>query len=147
MLAYNPAANPLNNNEWAFPLTECFHIAAMAFSIGTIVLVDLRLLGRGLKRQTAARLAAQMEWWTLAGLMVVITSGLVIFSSDPPAYLRNPSFLFKMKALAAATVYNYTVRRMAVKSSGESPASRVAGAVSIALWCSVVAAGIFIAFV
>ena len=47
MLAYDPSTNPLNNNEWSYPLAECVHIASMALSIGCIVLVDLRLLGAG----------------------------------------------------------------------------------------------------
>src|ERR1700722_14530281 len=105
MAAYDPSTNPLNNNEWAFPLTECFHIAAMAFSIGTIVLVDLRLLGVGMRRQTAAQLVAGTELWTIAGLVAAITSGLVIFSSDPVPYLKNGPFLFKMGALLVAMVF------------------------------------------
>jgi hypothetical protein len=42
MLAYDPATNPLNNNEWSFPLLEIIHIASFAVSIGTIFIVDLR---------------------------------------------------------------------------------------------------------
>jgi hypothetical protein len=150
VLAYDPSANPLNNNEWAFPLTECFHIAAMALSIGTIVLVDLRLLGVGMRRQTAAQLVAGTELWTLAGLAIVIASGLTIFSSDPVAYIRNGPFLFKMAALVVAIVYNYTIhRKVAIGAIGSaSPLiGKLVGGVSLALWCSLVFAGIFIAFV
>src|SRR6266699_154308 len=53
LLTYDPATNPLNNNEWAFPLFECIHIAGFALSIGTIAIVDLRLLGMGMRRQSA----------------------------------------------------------------------------------------------
>jgi hypothetical protein len=42
---YNITQNPLNNNEWSFPLMECIHIAMFALSIGTIAVVDFRLLG------------------------------------------------------------------------------------------------------
>jgi hypothetical protein len=41
---YDPASNPLNNNEWSFPLFECIHIAMFAMSIGTIALVDFQCL-------------------------------------------------------------------------------------------------------
>src|SRR5215469_13907780 len=102
LFAYDPSTNPLNNNEWAFPLSECIHIAAFAMSIGTIFLVDLRLLGLGMRRQTAAGLLHDTSLWTLSGLIVVITSGLVIFSSDPVRYFYNPSFRLKNICLVLA---------------------------------------------
>jgi hypothetical protein len=147
MQAYDPSTNPLNNNEWAFPLAECLHIAAMALSIGTIALVDIRLLGIGMRRQTAAQLVADTELWTLAGLAIAITSGLVIFSSDPLPYLRNRPFLFKMIALPVGIAYNYTIHRKVACGNPSSFAGKLVGGISLALWCSMVAAGIFIAFI
>ena len=105
MLAYDPATNPLNSNEWAFPLTECFHIAAMAFSIGTIAIVDLRLLGLGMRNQSSAQLVSDTELWTLSGLAIVIASGLLIFSSDPIHYLNNGPFQFKMAVLLLSLIH------------------------------------------
>ena len=102
MLIYDLNANPLNANEWAFPLTECFHITSFALSIGTIMLVDLRLLDCAWKDQTAAQLLKDTGLWTLAGLIIVITSGLLIFSSDPIRYLYNSGFQGKMLALMLA---------------------------------------------
>lgn len=147
MLVYDPATNPLNNNEWAFPLTECFHVAAMAFSIGTIALVDLRLLGLGLKRQTAAQLVRNTEIWTLAGLAIVITSGLLIFSSDPVHYLNNGPFQFKMVVLLLGILFNYTAHRQAAFSGRSGALAILTGSFSLVLWLSLVFAGIFIAFV
>ncbi len=147
MLVYDPATNPLNNNEWAFPLTECIHIAAMAFSIGTIALVDLRLLGLGLTKQTAAQLARSTEIWTLAGLVGVITSGLLIFSSDPVHYLHNGPFQFKMGMLLAGIVFHYTGHRQVALSGRRGARAWLIACVSLLLWLSLVFAGIFIAFV
>jgi hypothetical protein len=146
-MIYSSSANPLNTNEWAFPLTECFHIAAMALSIGTIALVDMRLLGLGIARRTAGEVLADTELWTLAGLAIVITSGLLIFSSDPVAYVRNGPFLFKMAMLVTAIVYNYTIHRRVARGTPSSFTRKVVAGVSLALWCSLVFAGIFIAFV
>jgi len=147
MLAYDPSTNPLNNNEWAFPLTECFHIGAMALSVGTIVLVDLRLMGLGLRRQTAAELLGATELWTLVGLAIAITSGLLIFSSDPKAYVRNNVFLFKMAILVVAIVYNYTVHRWVARRVDSGAVRSLIAGGSVLLWCSLVFAGIFTAFV
>jgi hypothetical protein len=148
MLAYDPASNPLNNNEWSFPLLEILHIAGFTLSIGTIAVVDLRLLGLGLLRHSAKELLRATAPWTLVGLVVMLTTGPAIFSSDPVMYLHNFSFKFKMVALLAAILYNYTIHRKVALAGGPTPgAAVVTGAVSLALWISVVFGGLFIAFV
>lgn len=144
--AYDPATNPLNNNEWAFPLLECIHIAGFTLSIGTIALVDLRMLGLALKGQPAPGLAKSLAPWTLVGLAIMLISGPLIFSSDPNMYLRNISFRFKMGALLLAILYNYTVHRWASLSEPAPAIGKLVAVGSIALWTSVVAGGLFIAF-
>jgi hypothetical protein len=147
-LVYDPTTNPLNNNEWAFPLLEIIHIAAFTLSIGTIVPVDMSLLGWGWgKPDAAAQVLRQTSAWTLAGLVIMLISGPLIFSSDPNMYLHNDSFLFKMVALLIAIVYNYTIHRKVALSGASPGVSKVVGAISLMLWVSVVAGGLFIAFV
>jgi hypothetical protein len=148
MLAFDPATNPLNNNEWSFPLLEIIHIAGFALSIGTIAVVDLRLLGLGLMRKSPQQIWKDTFPWTLIGLIIMLTTGPAIFSSDPYMYLRNASFKFKMVALLIAIVFNYTVQRKVALSEGPSSgAAMLTGVVSLALWISVVFGGLFIAFV
>ena len=146
-LRYDPSTNPLNNNEWSFPLLEILHILGFALSIGTIVVVDLRLLGWGMKRSTPSQLLKDTAPWTLAGLVVMLTTGPGIFSSDPYMYLNNQSFRFKMGALLLAILYNYTIRRKVAAANASGTAAVLTGAISMALWVSVVAGGLFIAFV
>ena len=143
---YDIYSNPLNNNEWSFPLFECIHIAMFAMSIGTIAVVDFRLLGLGFKRQTPAELLKATSIWTLIGLIVVITSGFVIFTSDPLRYYYSPPFRFKMFALLAAIVFNYTIHRKVVLSNAGPVVGGVVGGFSLLLWISIVFAGIFYAF-
>ena len=147
MLIYDLNANPLNANEWAFPLTECFHITSFALSIGTIALVDLRLLGLAMKRETPGQLVKDTGLWTLAGLIIVIISGLLIFSSDPLRYLYNSGFQWKIAVLVVAIIYNYTIHRN-VAMSGASPVVGIlTGGVSVLLWVSIVFSGLWIAFI
>jgi len=146
-LQYDPSTNPLNNNEWSFPLFECIHIAMFAMSIGTIAVVDFRLLGLTLRRQSPVDLLKASSLWTLIGLVVVITSGLVIFSSDPVRYYYNPAMRYKLIALVVAIVYNYTIHRQAILSNAGPLAKGLVAAVSLALWISIVFAGIFYSFV
>jgi hypothetical protein len=145
-LAYDPTTNPLNNNEWAFPLLECIHIAGFTLSVGTIAIVDLSLLGFSSKQKPSV-LLRETAPWTLFGLVVMLLSGPLIFSSDPNMYLHNYSFLFKMVALLVAILYNYTVHRKVVMADASPGVNKVVGALSLALWISVVAGGLFIAFV
>jgi len=147
MLVYDPATNPLNNNEWAFPLTEIIHIAGFALSIGTIAIVDLRLLGMGMRRQSAAQLLKDTAPWTLVGLAIMLTTGPLIFSSDPLMYLANGGFRFKMGALLLAILFNYTIHRKVAQSNPSPGVGAVVGGLSLALWVSVVFGGLFIAFV
>jgi hypothetical protein len=148
MLAYDVQSYPLNNNEWSFPLLEIIHIGAFTLSIGTIALVDLRMLGLAMMRRPAAQLLKDTSMLTLVGLLIMLTTGPLIFFSDPYMYLHNSSFVFKMFALTIAIIYNYTVHRKVAMSPDTSPETgKLVGAVSLALWISVVAGGLFIAFV
>ena len=146
MLAYDPATNPLNANEWSFPLAECFHIAAFAFSIGTIALVDLRLLGVGMLKQSASKLLKDTMLWTLSGLIVVITTGLIIFSSDPIRYFYNDAFRFKIIMLTVAVIYNYTIHRKVALANSSGVGAIATAVVSLAMWVSICFAGLFYAF-
>ena len=145
MLAYDPSTNPLNNNEWSYPLAECVHIASMALSIGCIVLVDLRLLGLGIKSTSAKQLVRDTDLWVIIDLFLAIGTGLLIFSTDPVHFMENGPFQFKMAILLAGILYNYTLHRsVAFSPSGLAP---VVALVSILIWISPIAAGIFSAFV
>ena len=146
-LAYNPATNPLNNNEWSFPLAECVHISMFAMSVGTIALVDLRLLGWAFRRESPAQLLKSTSLWTLTGLIVVITSGFIIWTSDPLLYYYNWSFRYKMIALLLAIIYNYTIhRKVAQSATSPSFATVLTATFSLAIWISIVFAGLFYAF-
>jgi hypothetical protein len=146
-LQLNSVADVLNSSEWLFPIAECFHIAAFAWSIGLIAAVDYRLLGFGIEHAKPSEVLHDTAPWTLLGLAVVLLSGPLLFLSDARMYLHNPSFVFKMCALAAAILFNYTIHRQVAKSDTSSPGLRiVVGVVSLVLWISVVFGGLFIAF-
>ena len=143
---YDINTNFLNVHEWAYGLTEVVHIAALALSIGTIAVLDLRLLGAGVRGTSAQTLARQLAPWTLAGLVLVIASGLMIFSTDPLRYYYHPTFRLKIELLALGLLYNYTLHLVALKPATPMPVARVAAVGSLALWVSVVFCGLFYAF-
>jgi hypothetical protein len=139
--------NPLNSSELIFPVLECMHILGFALSVGTIAIVDFRLLGLGMNHQSAAEVATDLAPWTLIGLVVMLTSGPLLFSSDPDMYYLNWVFDLKMVMLLLAIIFNYTIRRRTALSGKSGPWSKAVACVSISLWVSVVFGGIFLAFI
>lgn len=140
-------ANPLNSSALIFPALECMHIVGFAVTVGTIALVDFRLLGWGMRRQTAGEVAKDLAPWTLFGLVSIFFSGPLMFSSDPDMYYLNRSFQFKMVCFALAILFNYTIHRKVALGGGSEGLGIAVACVSLLLWVGVIFGGIFIAFV
>lgn len=138
--------NPLNSYKLAFPAAECLHIVGFAISVGTVAIVDFRLLGVGITSRSAAELWSDTWRWTLGGLILVFFSGLLLFSSDPDNYYLNYAFLLKMLFLALAIAWNYTAVRAQVRGPAAGKAGLTA-AIALGLWALVAFGGIFIAFI
>ncbi|HEV3329526.1 MAG TPA: DUF6644 family protein [Bryobacteraceae bacterium] len=141
------AANPLNASELVFPTLEVIHIVGFAVLVGTIAIVDFRLLGIGMRRQKVAELASDLAPWTLIGLTMVLLSGPLMFSSDPDMYYLNRAFQVKMVLLLLAIIFQYTVHRSATKSEGPPLRQKLVACVSMTLWVGIIFGGIFIAFI
>jgi len=147
MLLQNAIADALNNTEWAFPLAECVHIGGFAVGIGSIVLVDFRMLNLGLRHATAARILRYTEPWTLIALVFVVFSGAALFLSQTDIYLANLIFPLKMYALLAALIYNFTIHRKVATMENPPPVlSKSVAIFSLLLWVLIVFGGIFTGF-
>jgi uncharacterized protein DUF6644 len=147
MLLQNAVVDALNNSEWAFPLAECVHIGGFAIGVGSIALVDFRMLNLGLQSATPARILRYTEPWTLIALMFVIFSGFTLFISQAHIYLINLVFPIKMYLLAAALIYNFTVhRKVATMKAPPQVLSKSVAIISLLLWVSIVFGGLFTGF-
>ncbi len=147
MLLQNAIADSLNNNEWAFPLAECVHIGGFAVGVGSIALVDFRMLNLGLRHEAPARILRYTELWTLIALVFVALSGFMLFASQTGIYLANPIFPIKMYVFLTALIYNFTVHRKVATMENPPPLlSKVVAIVSLLLWVSIVFGGIFTGF-
>ena len=146
-LVNSPWSHAMNSYEWVFPVVQSLHFIGFAMSIGTIAMVDFRLLGIGMRRQSPADLAADLALWTQAGIAVMLTTGPLMFSTDAVTYHYNPSFQFKMICLALALLFHFTLHRRAVRPDVPPTVAKLAGALSLLLWTGVVAGGRMIAFV
>jgi len=147
MLLQNTVVDALNNSEWAFPLAECIHIGGFAIGVGSIALVDFRLLNLGLRTETPAGILRYTEPYTLIAMAFVIFSGFTLFLSQANIYLINLVFPIKMYVLAAALIYNFTVHRKVANMKDPPPVlSKSVAILSLLLWVAVVFGGIFTGF-
>jgi hypothetical protein len=147
MFLQNAIADSLNNTEWAFPLAECVHIGGFAVGVGSIALVDFRMLNLGLRHETAARILRYTELWTIIALVFVGFSGFMLFASQTGIYLVNQIFPLKMYLLLAALIYNFTIHRKVATMENPPPfLSKSVAIISLLLWVSIVFGGIFTGF-
>jgi len=128
--------------SWVFPVVQSIHLIGLTMLVGSIGLVDLRLLGIG-RRQPIADFASDLAPWINGGLLTVLVTGPVMFGSDFARYMNNPAFLLKMGLLAVALAGQFTLHRRVVREVGTSSASRqkMAAVLSLIVWSSIVLAG------
>jgi type III secretory pathway component EscS len=143
---YDTSTNFLNVHEWAYGLTEIAHILSLAVGVGLIALVDLRLLGVGVGRASAERLWRATAVVSLMGLIVAVTTGLMIFSTDPIRYFQHPTMRFKLVLVLVALAFNYTVHSRVARGRYPRLAVSSVAVLSLVMWVTVVFSGIFYAF-
>jgi hypothetical protein len=147
MFLQNALVDALNNSEWAFPLAECIHIGGFAIGVGSIALVDFRMLNLGLRDVSVGQILRNTELWTVLALVFVAFSGFMLFISQTGVYRVNPIFPIKMYVLAAALIYNFTIhRKVATMKNPPAAVSKLIAAISLLLWVAVVFGGIFTGF-
>jgi hypothetical protein len=129
--------------SWVFPVIQSVHLIGLTMLVGSICLVDLRLLGIGSSRQTSAELASGLAPWTSGGLLTVLVTGPLMFGSDLTRYLNNPAFLLKMGLFVVALAGHFTLHRRVVRdSSSFNPfRQKLAAVFSLILWSCIVLAG------
>jgi hypothetical protein len=143
----SPLSQALRNSGWMLPVIESAHLLGYGLLIGTILAVDLRMLGWGVRRQPAAQIARELAFWTLGGLITAVITGLLLFAYDPVKFYANHAFPFKILFLAAAVAYHYTRHRKVTASASanvQSLAGKLAAGVSLALWLGVALSGLAI---
>ena len=138
----------IRDSAWLFPAVEAVHLLALAVLGGTILVVDLRLAGLGLRRQSAAEVARDVQPWMVGSLVLMLASGALLFSSEAVKCYDNGAFWIKMLFLLAAIVFTFTVRRWATSNEGRVAVAggRLVAAVSLLLWLGVGVGGRGIGF-
>jgi hypothetical protein len=139
-----PLTVAMRSSKVLFPLIACVHLMGLALIGGSVLVVDLRLLGLGLRRQPLAQVAREAQRWLFVSLMVMLPTGFLLFLSKAVQCYTLPAFWIKMTSLFLALVFTFAVRRKVVMAdeSRLSPVwSKLVALVSLSLWCSVAVAG------
>ena len=138
----------VRESVWMFPVIEAVHLLGLCLLGGTVLTVDLRMLGLGLRRQTIGELAGYLRPWLVGAVGLMLVTGVLLFLSEAVKCYYSQSFLVKMITLPVALVFTFTVRAWIAAAGGlqASARTRLAAAVSMLLWFTVAAAGRWIGF-
>jgi hypothetical protein len=143
----------MRESIWAEPIVETIHVLTLTLFLGFAVLLDLRLLGVCLRRRKMSEVLQQLNPYLFVGFAIMVISGLLLFSGDPPAFWGTFFFKIKMVFLVLAglnvLIFNATIGRKVAQwdLAPKTPrAAKVAAVVSIVLWVAIVAAGRAIAY-
>jgi hypothetical protein len=129
-----------------YPFIQTLHFTGLSLWLGTNVVVDLRLLGVGNKKQTAAQLSRALMPWNWIAFGVAVLGGFLLFSATGTLYVVNPAFQFKLGIfLPLALAWHIVVQRRTRTWGRETdtPAvSKVSALVEMMLWLCVVSAAV-----
>ena len=136
----------IRESLWLFPLIQCGHLLALAMLGGAVLVVDLRLLGLGLRAEPLGQLAAQVHPWLVGSLAAIIGTGFLMFLSEALKCFYSPPYWYKMGLLVVATVFALTVRRRVLRNEVGRVGAGLTAVTSRGLWLGVGVAGRWIAF-
>jgi hypothetical protein len=133
---------------WWFPLLESFHVIASTFIVGSILMVDLRLLGLAAVRHPVSRIIREVIPWTYGASAVSVGTGVAMFATRASHYAANQAFQIKMALLLLAGVNMAVFHLISARgmvgwdtAAATTRAAKIAGACSLMLWIGIMLAG------
>ena len=149
-----PFAVSISESEWIFPTIETVHVLALTTVVGSIAMLDLRLLGVSTRNLGVMQLTEETLPWTWGAFTIAVISGVLMFTSAATKYYANIPFRIKLVLLALAglnmILFHLTAFRMVHAWNHSLPtpvAARFAASLSLLFWIGVVVAGRWIGFV
>src|ERR1700730_9976126 len=128
---------------WAFALLETFHLMALTVLLGTLLVVDLRVLGLGMIRQPAVQLAKELMPFTLCALATIIATGVPMFMYEAVRLSTSSAFSLKMVLLLMSIIIHFgTHKKQTISTGNEGTTLRMLSAcASLLCWLGVALAG------
>jgi hypothetical protein len=142
----------MRESLWMFPLVETVHIIGFSILVGAVILFDLRVLGFS-KRISIRLLARHLLPWSLAALLLIVPTGVMMFSSEATDLVSNRAFVVKMLLLmlagANAGAFHLGSFRDAELWDQNTPAptgAKLHAVASMLIWAGVITCGRMIAY-
>jgi hypothetical protein len=130
-------AKYISESLWIYPLDQAIHLLFLALFAGSILILDIRLLGFGMREQPVAKVARDSTPWVIIGFLGLVVTGIPQLIQNAMREYYSDFFWIKMYVLPVALIYTFTVRRM-VAQADEGRVSpvvqKVVGLVSLLLW-------------
>jgi hypothetical protein len=139
----------IRESLWLFPAVESVHLLALGLIGGAILVVDARLFGWGLSRQSVADAEREARPWLLGSLAGMFVSGVLLFLSEATKCYYNAAFWAKMIFFATAVVFTFTFRQRTLVADERTVGRgrrRLIAVVSVLLWAGVGISGRYIGF-
>jgi hypothetical protein len=138
----------IRESTWVFPVIETLHVLTLAITVGSIALLDFRLLGLGFDRRPVRTAAAEALPWTWGAFIATCLSGALMFASAASYYVTIPAFRYKALCLALAGINMLVLhfgswRELAAwDGDAQIPSeAKAAAALSLLFWGGVVVFG------
>jgi hypothetical protein len=148
-----PFATAIRESGTLFPWIESVHVLCITLVVGSISIVDLRLLGIASKGRAVSRLTGEVLPFTWVCFVLAAITGLLLFSSNAVKYAHNTFFLCKMALLVVAflnMMVFHIITSRGIERWDESPhppaQAKLAGGVSLLLWIAIIVCGRWIGF-
>ena len=148
-----PLAIAMRQELWLYPVVEIVHISGFVVLVGSITVLDLRLLGLGRSIPVSA-LTRHTVPWSAAAFALIVPSGLLMFAAHAGDFVSNRAFQLKLVLIMlagvnAALFHVRTYRSVASWDRDAAPptAARAHAAVSLVVWFSVIACGRLLAYI
>ena len=140
--------NAIRTSLWLFPVIEAAHLLGLCVLGGSILMLDLRMLGVSLKRQPIAEVSRDVAPWLLASIAVMLLTGTALFLSESVKCYYSQSFWVKITTLPVALLFTFTIRARIARAAGldTTATTRAVALVSLTLWFTIAAAGRWIGF-
>jgi len=145
-LENTPWGVTVRDSSWMYPIALWVHFVGLSVWLGTSLAVDLRLIGVGARRQTAAELSNGVFAWNWIGFSVAFLGGFLLLSAEATTYVTNTGFRLKLAVLTPlALIWHLVVQKKArawTQTEHTSAMGKWAGLIEFSLWISVVTASV-----
>jgi hypothetical protein len=148
-----PWSEAIRTNYYLFPALECVHVICITLVVGSIFIVDLRLLGVTSSKKPVTELATEILPWTWGLFAMAFVAGSFLFMSKAPTYFASTPFRLKMLFMLLAGINMAVFHLFTFKSvehwDRDAPTlfgAKAAGALSMVLWVAVLACGRWIGY-